>query len=182
MTEQFQQKWEPVLRPELRKNKEREHFRDSKKSGTALVHATALILGDRGLLIQGDSGAGKSTLALSLIRRSGLAGRFARLVGDDQIDLVAKGGRLVAKAPATIAGLVEVHGLSPTSADHEAQGVIDLVIRLVKPAEAPRFQENGQIEIEGCRLPALHLAAGNVEAAANVIHAWFGFEPFPERA
>ncbi len=34
--EQFQQKCEAVLRPELRKNKEIEHFRDSEKSGNAL--------------------------------------------------------------------------------------------------------------------------------------------------
>jgi hypothetical protein len=35
--EQFQEKWEPVFRPELRKNKEIEHFCDSKKNGNALV-------------------------------------------------------------------------------------------------------------------------------------------------
>ncbi|MEQ1954889.1 hypothetical protein [Mesorhizobium sp. CN2-181] len=34
--EQFQQKCAAVLRPELRENKEIEHFRDSEKSGTAL--------------------------------------------------------------------------------------------------------------------------------------------------
>ncbi|MGV6875755.1 glycosyltransferase family 2 protein [Pseudochelatococcus sp. B33] len=33
--ELFQQKWTPLLRPELRKNKEIEHFRDSEKSGNA---------------------------------------------------------------------------------------------------------------------------------------------------
>lgn len=143
-----------------------------------IVHATALILGDRGILIQGESGAGKSTLALALIRRSGLAGRFGRLVCDDQIELVARGGRLVAKAPATIAGLVEVYGLSPTSIDCEPRGVIDLVIRLIRPDQAPRFQENGQVDIEGCRLPVFDLPARNVEASAAVIHARLGLEPF----
>jgi hypothetical protein len=34
--EQFQEKWEPVFRSELRKNKGLEHFRDSKKNGNAL--------------------------------------------------------------------------------------------------------------------------------------------------
>ncbi|MDV4158514.1 hypothetical protein [Rhizobium brockwellii] len=34
--EQFQQKCAAVLRPELRENKEIEHFRDSKKNGSAL--------------------------------------------------------------------------------------------------------------------------------------------------
>ena len=40
--EQFQQKCEAVLRPELRKNKEIERFRDSKKSGNALVFVAAV--------------------------------------------------------------------------------------------------------------------------------------------
>ncbi|NKK04670.1 hypothetical protein E0H35_31080 [Rhizobium leguminosarum bv. viciae] len=36
LLEQFQQKCVAVLRPELRENKEIEHFRDSEKSGNAL--------------------------------------------------------------------------------------------------------------------------------------------------
>jgi hypothetical protein len=35
--EQFQEKWEPVFRPELRENNMMERLRDSKKSGTALA-------------------------------------------------------------------------------------------------------------------------------------------------
>jgi len=41
--EQFQQKCEAVLRPELRKNKGVERFRDSKKSGNALSSEAAKI-------------------------------------------------------------------------------------------------------------------------------------------
>jgi len=40
--EQFQQKCAAVLRPELRKNKEIEHFRDSKKNGDALKEGVDL--------------------------------------------------------------------------------------------------------------------------------------------
>ncbi len=43
--EQFQEKWKPVLRPELRKNKEIEHFRDSEKSGKALELIVAALDG-----------------------------------------------------------------------------------------------------------------------------------------
>jgi hypothetical protein len=46
MSEQFQEKWKLVFRPELRKNKTIEHFCDSKKSGNAL---------DRPLCIQLDA-------------------------------------------------------------------------------------------------------------------------------
>lgn len=145
------------------------------------LHATALVLGDRGLLIQGGSGAGKSTLALSLIRKSGLAGRFARLVSDDQVELAARAGRLVAGAPASIAGLVEVYGLSPTIVAYEERAVIDLVVRLVGVGQAPRFQEEGQVAIAGCRLPVLDLPSRNAEAATAAIHARLGFEPFSRR-
>lgn len=142
------------------------------------LHATALLLGDRGLLIQGDSGTGKSTLALALIRAAHLAGRFARLVGDDQVEAYARNDRLVVAAPAAIAGIVEVHGLAPTPIVHEARGVIDLVIRLVDPPQAPRFQEPAEIFIEECRLPAVDLPARNADAAIAIIHAQLGFEPF----
>jgi hypothetical protein len=33
--EQFQEKWKPVFRPELRENKEMERFHDSEKNGNA---------------------------------------------------------------------------------------------------------------------------------------------------
>lgn len=145
------------------------------------LHATALLLGDKGLLIQGGSGAGKSTLALSLIRRSVLAGRFARLVCDDQVELAAKAGRLVACAPASIAGLVEVHGLSPVPVAYEARAVIDLVVRLVDPPQARRFQEEDEVAVCGCRLPVLDLPSRNVEASAGIVQARLGLEPFSQR-
>jgi len=45
--EQFQQKCEAVLRPELRKNKEIERFRDSEKDGNALGLAPRAFRNDR---------------------------------------------------------------------------------------------------------------------------------------
>ncbi|PZM16961.1 hypothetical protein CPY51_01565 [Rhizobium tubonense] len=46
--EQFQQKCTAVLRPELRKDKELERFRDSKKSGNALEAAAQMALNTKG--------------------------------------------------------------------------------------------------------------------------------------
>ncbi len=143
----------------------------------SFLHATVLLLGERGVLVQGLSGSGKSTLALTLVLRSGLAGRFARIVSDDQVALEARDGRLIASAPKAISGLVEVHGLRPSPVRHESRAVVDLVVRLVDAKAAPRYQEDGQVVLEGCRLPALDLASRNVEAAAIAIHAWLGFEP-----
>ena len=73
---------------------------------TMLVHATCVALRPRGrswraVLLRGPSGAGKSDLALRLIEAG------ARLVADDQTELVRRGNSVVASAPAGIAGLIE---------------------------------------------------------------------------
>ena len=71
--EQFQEKWEPVFRPELLKNNKLERFRDSAKSGSALYVdirgragsfeiEAAFQAGAGVTALFGPSGAGKSTL------------------------------------------------------------------------------------------------------------------------
>lgn len=78
----------------------------------APIHATAVAIGGRAVLILGRSGAGKSDLALRLIDRG------AMLVSDDYTALAVVGGRLIASAPAEIAGQMEVRGIGivPTPA------------------------------------------------------------------
>jgi serine kinase of HPr protein (carbohydrate metabolism regulator) len=106
-------------------------------------HACCIVLDDRGVLITGRSGSGKSSLALALIRHCRAAGMFARFVGDDQVFLATQGGRLVARPPAAIAGLAEVHGLGPRPIPFEAEAVVDLVVDLVERNLAPRVGDNG---------------------------------------
>ncbi|HEX3418624.1 MAG TPA: serine/threonine protein kinase, partial [Stellaceae bacterium] len=54
-----------------------------------LVHATAIAIDGRAVLLRGPSGAGKSDLALRLIDGG------ARLVADDQVELRRAGERVV---------------------------------------------------------------------------------------
>lgn len=136
------------------------------------VHGTAVVLGDRGVLITGPSGSGKTTLALTLIDRFGATGRFARLVADDQLFVADHGGRLVARAPASIAGLAEVPGLGPRPAPFEPGAVIDLCVRLVAADTAPRFQENASEHIAGVPVPRIDLGERNVTAALAAVMAW----------
>lgn len=69
------------------------------------IHASCVAIASKGVLILGDSGSGKSDLALRLIDDG------ARLVADDRTELYAARGRLCARAPKSIAGLIEVRGL-----------------------------------------------------------------------
>jgi HPr kinase/phosphorylase len=79
-------------------------------NGGSTVHATALVIDETGILVRGASGAGKTSLALALIARARAEGRFARLVADDRVALQLRHGRIVMRAPAAIAGLVEIRG------------------------------------------------------------------------
>jgi serine kinase of HPr protein (carbohydrate metabolism regulator) len=135
------------------------------------LHATALLLDDRGVLICGPSGAGKTTLALALISQFTAAGRFARLVADDQLFARVAGNRLIVSCPPAIAGMVEVNGLGPRRLPHRDCAVIDLVVTLVGQAEAPRYQEPQSETVLGVVLPRLELPARNATAAALVVLA-----------
>ena len=77
-----------------------------------------------GILLVGGSGAGKSDLALRLI------GRGAQLVADDRTDLSVERGRLVARAPKAIAGLLEVRGVGIVELPCAAGARIALVVNL----------------------------------------------------
>ncbi len=142
------------------------------------LHASALIVGDRGVLITGASGSGKTTLALALVARFGDERQFARLVADDQVFLAASHGRLLCTAPAPIAGLAEVRGAGPRPLPCLSRMVVDLLVRLVPEAAAPRFQEERSERLEGIRVASAELPARNVEAAHLVLASRFGLHPF----
>lgn len=59
------------------------------------LHGTAVVLGDRGVLITGPSGSGKTTLALALVEACRVLGHFARLVSDDQVWVTESRGSLL---------------------------------------------------------------------------------------
>ncbi|MGJ4951010.1 HPr kinase/phosphorylase [Bradyrhizobium sp. HKCCYLS20291] len=125
---------------------------------SASIHASAVRVGERAVLIRGPSGSGKSHLAFDLI----LAGRAGQipptvLVGDDRVHLATRGGEMwVSPAPA-LAGLIEIRGLGIRSCDFVSDAPIGLVVDLMAedgqrlpPPEALRWNENG---IELPRIP-----------------------------
>jgi len=64
-----------------------------------------------GALLLGPSASGKSALALRLIEEC--PWRRTALVADDAVLLKGEGGRIIARAPERIAGLIEVRGFGP---------------------------------------------------------------------
>ena len=142
------------------------------------MHATALVLGDRGVVISGDSGSGKSTLALALVARSGGSGMFARLIADDQIFLAACGGRVLCSAPPAISGLAEVRGVGPQQVRFERAAVVDLLVRLVSAGDVERFPEDSTAMLAGCPIPCLDLAERDVAGAVAAVAARLRLPPF----
>jgi HPr kinase/phosphorylase len=126
----------------------------------ATIHASAVLVGARAVLIRGPSGAGKSQLALELIeasRRGGIL--FTRLVGDDRVHLEAAGGRLLVRPAPALAGLIELRGLGILQRDYEPCAVVGLVVDL-DAADAQRLPEKCEALVEGIRLPRLAVAPG----------------------
>jgi HPr kinase/phosphorylase len=93
------------------------------------IHATAVAIGDRALVIRGPSKSGKSTLALDLIAASTTALPII-LIGDDRV-LVTRHDDGVSVAPhPRIAGLIEKRGegilAMPYRTAVPVLGVVDL--------------------------------------------------------
>jgi HPr kinase/phosphorylase len=122
------------------------------------IHATALAIGEAGILIRGPSGAGKSRLALDLIAEARRRGLFGRLVGDDRIAIASRGGRLIARGHPTIAGQIESRGEGILDLNCEPAVVIRLVVDLGEGAAPERLPgARTAVSLHGIALPRLCL-------------------------
>ena len=115
------------------------------------VHATCVAIGGRGVLIAGRPGSGKSDLALRLIDRG------AGLVSDDYTEVSASGGLLTARAPATIAGRMEIRGVGLIEFAAAAEAPVCLLADL--DAVPERLPEPATRRIAGQEVPVIALAA-----------------------
>lgn len=88
------------------------------------LHASCVSVKGRGLLILGPSGSGKSALALQMMALG------ADLVADDRTLVSPEKGRLIARAPAAISGLIEARFLGLLNAPSVPQAEVALVIDL----------------------------------------------------
>jgi HPr kinase/phosphorylase len=126
------------------------------------VHASAVLVGERAVLIRGASGAGKSRLAFDLI----LAGRSgqipqAQLVGDDRVLLEVRQNQLIVRPVKTLAGLIEIYGLGIRRLEYAAEAVVDLAVDLgAEDAERLPPPETLRTLISGVELARIPVESG----------------------
>jgi HPr kinase/phosphorylase len=126
------------------------------------IHASAVLIGAKAVLIRGPSGAGKSSLAFDLIQAAAQGALpFARLVADDRALLEAYASRLLVRPAPALAGLIEIRGLGIRTVPHEELAVVGLVVDLAA-SDAARLppQQAESVEISGVRLPRLAVSGG----------------------
>lgn len=126
------------------------------------IHASCVAIAGGAVLLRGPSGAGKSDLALRLIDAG------ARLVADDRTRLQCQAATLIASAPDSILGLLEVRGLGPVELPPAAPTPLRLIVDLVARDAVPRLPEPRFETLLDVALPCLALDAFAASAAARV--------------
>ena len=135
-------------------------------------HCTVVSINGNGILIEGPSGSGKSSLALGLLERAEAKSISSSLVCDDQALLEARDGRLIAKAPSTIAGKIEVRGFGIVDLPFIKSVEVNLVARLVSELDLermPKPKTETKLEIT---IPRIDVPAKHEEQAKRIIFAW----------
>lgn len=132
-----------------------------------IVHGTSVSIDGRSVLLRGPSGAGKSALALNLIDHG------ARLVADDQVIVRNQGATLVATAPPSLAGLLEIRGYGIVSLPALDEAVIYRVIDLQPSHDnsgdpVERYPEPDSVEILGISIPRAELDPFSVFAVPTL--------------
>ncbi len=125
------------------------------------IHASCVAVDGRAVLICGPSGAGKSDLALRLIDRG------FTLVSDDQTMVRKAGERLLASAPANIAGKLEIRGLGIVDMETAADVPISLVVELT--SDIQRLPDDSrERSVLGVPVPLISVDAMTASAPSKV--------------
>jgi serine kinase of HPr protein (carbohydrate metabolism regulator) len=125
------------------------------------VHASSVASDGRAVLISGPSGSGKSDLTLRLIDRG------FTLVSDDQTVVRREGERLLASAPATVAGKLEIRGIGIVDMERTEDIRVALLVELTNEIERLP-EENRERDLLGVGLPLVSIDAMTASAPAKV--------------
>ncbi len=150
------------------------------------VHASCVAFGRRGVLIRGPSGSGKSQLLLRLIDAEGfglgIKSMRATLVADDQVAISFENGKILATAPPTLSGKLEIRGQGIVELAYLAKVNLIGVVDLVQSAAIERMpaEHDMKTNIEGVSLPRLTLDA-MAPAAPAQLRAFVTLNSFSQR-
>lgn len=134
------------------------------------IHATGLQLGGLGVMLRGPSGAGKSLLALELFDLWEARGLEALLVGDDRLDLLVDGVRLMMHGPENIEGLIELRGRGIVRRASIARCQVHVVVDMVPLLERMIEESELVTEVMGISLPRCPVPqAGIVDARHQIM-------------
>jgi serine kinase of HPr protein (carbohydrate metabolism regulator) len=125
------------------------------------LHASTVAIDGRAVLIGGPSGSGKSDLALRLLDRG------FKLVSDDRTLVRRDGEKLIASAPPTIAGKLEIRGIGIVDMETVANVPVALFVELTSDIQRLP-DENRERPILGVRVPLISIDAMSASAASKV--------------
>jgi HPr kinase/phosphorylase len=126
------------------------------------AHGTCVAIDGEGVLLRGRPGNGKSDLALRLIDAG------ARLVADDQTELTRRGDDVMAAAPPTIAGRIEIRGVGILACPSIATAPLRLVVDLVPADEVERLPAAESCLYLERAIPLLRLAPFEASTPAKI--------------
>lgn len=155
-------------------------------STSQLVHAAVLVIGTKGVLLNGSTSSGKSLLQRLVRERAAAQGLFSALVSDDYVRIARSAGQgdeagsLMAFAPLATMDRQEVHGvgilsLGASRAEHAALSPVclHLWVDLVEEADIARSPSRIDRQLDVLGDPVFHLAVPKRQAlrAADMIFA-----------
>jgi serine kinase of HPr protein (carbohydrate metabolism regulator) len=125
------------------------------------LHASTVAREGRAVLISGPSGSGKSDLALRMLDRG------FTLVSDDRTIIRKEGERLLASAPGTIKGKLEIRGVGIVEMESTDNVPVAMVVELRSDIE--RFPDDGlERLILGTAIPLISVDATTASAPSKV--------------
>src|SRR5512132_3323282 len=117
------------------------------------LRGTCIGVEGSGVLLRGASGCGKSDLALRLIEAGGC------LVAADYTDVADVGGRLVARAPPGLQGLLEVRGIGIIRLRAIPQATLVACVDLLPSDEIERMRVPEDVRILDVSVPRFSVCA-----------------------